>query len=66
MDIKYQGNRTDVMQWLEQNIPHTRLSPSGRTAFDDLNRVVYGIRSTGPQVYIRDEYDAMVFKLRWS
>ena len=68
MDINYKdiGKVKEIMQWCEQNIPHTRISNSKRTGFNSLWGVEYGIYTTSPRVYIKDEKYAMFFMLRWS
>lgn len=66
MDIAYQGNEKEVIQWCEQNIPHTSTSESKRSGFNSRQMVVYGVYTQHPVVFIRDEKYAMLFALRWS
>lgn len=65
-DIEYRGLEDEVMLWLHTNIQYRTLSPSGRSAFDDIGRIVLGVYSSKPQVYLRNEKDAIMFALRWS
>lgn len=68
MDIYYRKevNSEEITEWLERTIPYSTLSPSRRSAFDELQRVVYGIYASTNRVYIRDQKYAHWFLLKWS
>jgi hypothetical protein len=55
-----------ITEWLERTIPHWTLSPSRRSAFDELQRIVYGIYASTNRVYIRDQKYAHWFILKWG
>lgn len=64
--VDYQGLEQSVIDWLHENIQHATLSPSGRTGFDKLQITVFGVYTSCPRVYFRNEKDAILFALRWS
>ena len=66
VDIEYSGLEDEVILWLQTNIQYRTLTPSGRSALDDIGRIVFGVYSSKPQVYLRNKKDAIMFALRWS
>lgn len=66
IEIAYRGSESMVIEWLHKNVQYTRLSPSGRSGFDSLNRIVFGVYASKPKVYFRYQEDAVLFALRWG
>lgn len=64
-DVKYSGEREQVIKWLHTNIQCDNLSPSGRSGFDTSFRLVFGVFISKPVVSFKREKDAMLFALRW-
>lgn len=66
IEIAYRGSEESVIEWLHKNVQYTRLSASGRSGFDSLDRTVFGVYASKPKVYFRHSEDAVLFALRWS
>lgn len=65
MDVEYRGQEELVIKWLHENIQYVTVSPSGRSGFDDLNSIVFGVYTSTPRVFFKHEKDAVLFALRW-
>lgn len=66
MDVDYRGEEELVIKWLHENIQYGTLSPSGRSGFDKFNGgILFGVYTSKPRVFFKNEKDAILFALRW-
>lgn len=65
--IEYKGDKYDVIDWLTENMSHTRLSPSGMSGLSARGSFIWRVGGgKSRRVIFNQEQDAMWFALRWS